>query len=351
MTAEHKRPSPGGKRADKAWEQGIVLAALLAAALLWRPLNRLLWQLLFALILTAAGLPLDRLLEKRLGKSLSALLAAGTLVLLVLGAVGLLVPLMLDQARLIVAQAPRFFQEAQQFFDGLRGEEWFSLLGQDRDLPTQWLNRAAAWIAESVPGLLGLAGAGLDAVSRAFLAPVLAFYFLRDRELFSYQLSLLIPARHRRCVLAALQGMAREVGGYVRGQSLVALAVGALTALGLFLIGMPAWLALGIVMGVCEWIPYVGPLIGGIPIALFSLPLGLTSTLWALGVTAAVQQIEGFFLSPFLMAGATGLHPVYVMLLLSAGGLLLGLPGMMLALPAFLCVRGGIRVLRTADRA
>ena len=49
------------------------------------------------------------------------------------------------------------------------------------------------------------------------------------------------------------------------------------------------------------------------------------------------------------MAGATGLHPVYVVLLLTAGGLLMGLPGMMIVLPAFLCVRGGIRVLRTAD--
>ena len=326
------------------------MAALFAAALLWRPLGRLLWQLLFALLLTAAALPLDKRLEKRVNKTLAALLSAGTLVLLALGAIGLLVPLLLDQARLIMVQTPRFVQEAQQFFEDLRKEEWFSLLGQDRDLPTQWLNRAAAWIEESLPALLGLAGAGFDAVSRAFLAPVLAFYFLRDRELFSYQLSLLIPARHRRRVLAALQGMAREVGGYIRGQSLVALAVGMLTALGLFLVGMPAWLALGIVMGVCEWIPYVGPLIGGIPIALFSLPLGLTSTLWALGVAAAVQQIEGFFLSPFLMAGATGLHPVYVMLLLSAGGMLLGLPGMMLALPAFLCVRGGLRVLRTADQ-
>lgn len=143
--------------------------------------------------------------------------------------------------------------------------------------------------------------------------------------------------------------MRREAGGYVRGQLLVALAVAVLTALGLMIVGIPAWLVLGIVMGLCELIPYVGPLIGGVPIAVFSLPLGMTTTLWALGVTILIQQIEGFFLSPFLMAGATGLHPVYVVLLLTAGGLLMGLPGMMIVLPAFLCVRGGIRVLRTAD--
>ena len=68
-----------------------------------------------------------------------------------------------------------------------------------------------------------------------------------------------------------------------------------------------------------------------------------------MAVTVGVQQLEGFFLSPFLMAGATGLHPVYVALLLSAGGMIAGLPGMMLALPLFLCVRGGARIL--ADSA
>ena len=133
------------------------------------------------------------------------------------------------------------------------------------------------------------------------------------------------------------------------GQLLISLAVSVLTAAGLFLVGLPAWLALGILMGFCEFIPYVGPFLGAITIALFTLPRGSAALLWAMAVTVGVQQLEGFFLSPFLMAGATGLHPVYVVLLLSAGGMIAGLPGMMLALPLFLCVRGGARIL--ADSA
>ena len=89
----------------------------------------------------------------------------------------------------------------------------------------------------------------------------------------------------------------------------------------------------------------VGPIIGGIPIALFSLPMGLKSLLWGLGVTILVQQIEGYFLSPRLMGEATGLHPVSVLLLLSAGGLLFGLGGMVAAVPAYVCLRGAARVL------
>lgn len=347
MAAEKHLTAAGG--ASRNMQRGIAIAAALTLALAWQPLSRLLWQMLLAMALAALALPLDRRLEKKMGKRPAAILSVGALVGLLLGVIALLVPPILAQARLIIAQAPRLLQQAQSWWEDIRREEWLSSLAGVQDLPGQWLSRAGAWIGESLPGLVNLVGAGIDTVSRAFLSPVLAYYFLRDRDLFSYQLSLWIPSQRRRQVLAALQGMRREAGGYVRGQMLVALSVAALTALGLLIVGVPAWLVLGLIMGLCELIPYVGPLIGGVPIAVFSLPLGMSTTLWALGVTILIQQIEGFFLSPYLMAGATGLHPVYVVLLLTAGGLLMGLPGMMLALPAFLCIRGGMRVLRTAD--
>ena len=140
--------------------------------------------------------------------------------------------------------------------------------------------------------------------------------------------------------------MRREAGGYIRGQMLVALAVAFLTAIGLMAVGVNAFMLLGLVMGVCELIPYIGPFIGGIPVVLFTLPLGLSKTLWALGVVIAVQQAEGMFIAPRLMSGATGLHPVYILLLLTAGGLLFGLPGLLLALPLFVCLRGLTRALR-----
>lgn len=349
MTTHESAAAAAPARSRKVLSLALAAGGLLAL-IAWRSLSRLIWQLLFALLMAALALPIERRLERHLSRQAAALAAVGGLVLAFLGALGLLVPAILDQGRLIMAQAPRFLQQIQALWEQWRQGEILSVLAAGQDLPGQWLNQAAQWIGESAPKLINLAGAGFDAVSRAFLSPLLAFYFLRDRELFSYQLSLWIPSRYRRRILAALQGMRREAGGYIRGQLLVSLAVGVLTALGLFFVGVPAWLALGILMGVCELIPYVGPLIGGVPIAVFSLPLGLTSTLWALGVTVAVQQIEGFFLSPFLMAGATGLHPVYVVLLLSAGGMLFGLPGMVLALPAFLCVRGGVRVFRTMEK-
>ena len=335
---------PTTKGVSRGMRWGIGAIAALLALLMWPSLSKLTGQLIFALLLTAAALPLSRMLEKHMNPSLAAALSVLSLMLSVVGLAGLMAPHLISQVSLLIAQAPRLFQRIQEIWETWNSHDSIRRLGLS-NYPEEWMKRAAAWAGENLPKWIAGIGAGADAVSRAFLSPVLAYYFVRDREMFSYQLSLWIPLKHRQRVLTALHEMRREAGGYVRGQALVALAVALLTAVGLMIVGIPAWLVLGIIMGLCEFIPYIGPLIGGVPIVLFSLPLGISAMLWALGVTVFVQQLEGYFLSPRLMAGATGLHPASVILLLSAGGYLGGLMGMVAAVPAFVCVRGAARVL------
>ena len=336
-------PASHGLSRRARWVLGGIAGIL--GALAGGALSKLMGQMLLALLLFAAALPLCKRMEKQFSRPWAAGCAVSVLVLTLLGLIGLVTPMVISQISLIVAEAPRLLSTVQEIWDGIVSHEWALLLGLHREAPGQWIEKQTEWLRESLPGLIVGIGNGIDALSRAFLAPVLAFYFLRDRELFGYRLSLCIPLKHRRRMLHALQEMRHEAGGYIRGQLLVALAVGILTALGLLAVGIPAWLVLGLLMGACEFIPYIGPLIGGVPIALFSLPMGFHSLLWGLGVTVLVQQIEGYFLSPRLMGDATGLHPVSVLLLLSAGGLLFGLGGMVAAVPAYVCLRGAARVL------
>ena len=99
-------------------------------------------------------------------------------------------------------------------------------------------------------------------------------------------------------MLTAIQGMRRETAGYIREQLLISLAVGVLTAAGLFLVCLPAWLTLGILMGFCEFIPYVGPFLGAIPIALFALPRGSAALLWAMAHTVGDSSWKAFSCPP-----------------------------------------------------
>ncbi len=335
---------PTAKGVSRTARWGIGVSAAVLALWAWPSLSKLTGQLVFALILTALALPVSRRLESRMNRPLAAALSVLSLMLCVVTLAGLIAPNLISQVSLLIAQVPRLFRQAHEIWERWSSHDSIRRLGLS-SFPEDWMNRAAVWVGNHLPNWIAGIGAGADAVSRAFLSPVLAYYFVRDREMFSYQLSLWIPLRHRRRVLTALQEMRREAGGYVRGQSLVALAVALLTAVGLMIVGIPAWLALGILMGLCEFIPYIGPMSGGIPIVLFSLPMGVSTAFWAVGVTVFVQQVEGYFLSPRLMAGATGLHPAAVILLLSAGGYLGGLAGMVAAVPSFVCVRGAARVL------
>ena len=93
-----------------------------------------------------------------------------------------------------------------------------------------------------------------------------------------------------------------------------------------------------------ELIPYVGPLLGGGVVLLFSLQAGTGRMLWALAVVLLVQQLEGSWLSPQMMSDATRLHPVVVLLCVMAGGSLGGVGGILVAVPALLCLRAVVRV-------
>lgn len=327
----------------------LLLAGLAAGAALLvfrRAVGQLLFQTMLAVLLAWAAAPLGKLLEKRFPSGAAAFLALLAFFGLLAGALWLVVPQLLSQLSLAAGAVPQLLDWLQQMLDRLERTQLFTRLGITLTTSEELLQQAGSAAINAVPTLMQrFAGMG-DKLARAFLSPVLAFYFLRDRDSFCFQASLIIPLRSRRRLLSALREMRREIAAYFRGQMLVSLSVALLTALGLLIVGVPAWLLLGAVMGVCDLIPYLGPYLGAVPILLFSLPRGVSTALWAIAAVLAVQQVESVFLSPRLMSGATGLHPAYVLLLLSGGGMVAGLPGMLLSLPLFVCVRGAARALR-----
>lgn len=319
-----------------------ILAGLL---FLWQPFRQLMWQVALAALLTALCQPLQAQLEKKLPPGPAALLSVVGVGAIFIGMVVLVLPQLISRLSELIGRVPALLSTIQNLWERISRMEWFQALHLDSDLPDAWMKEVGNFVAAEAPRLLSSLASGANTLSRAFLAPVLSYYLLRDRDVFAYKASLWIPARYRKTALKALRAMKREVGSYIRGQLTISLAVMALTALGLLLLGVPSALALGAIMGVCELIPYIGPFIGGIPIVLFSLPLGISKTVWALILVIGVQQIEGYFLAPRLMAGAVSLHPVYVLLLLSAGGLMGGLVGMMAVIPLFVCARGILRII------
>lgn len=321
-------------------------AALLAALLIWT--RTLLWQavlqLFFGMLVAMAALPVMKRLEKKLPAALAASLSMMSLSVALIASLLLLVPAIVAQGKLLVGMLPAVYTRVEEWMR--LGQTWLVENGipVNEEMKASILGKGQELLSGAAPAIVGWLSAAAGSVSKWMLAPVFAFYFLRDRKRIGEWLLMLVPIGKRGLCVRALREMRRETAGYLRGQLMVSAVVGVLTAVGLLFCGLPAWLLLGLLMGVLELIPYVGPFLGGVLVVLFALQGGLSRTLWALGVVIMVQQLEGTMLSPQLMSDATRLHPVAVLLCVMLGGTAAGMGGILLSIPLLLCVRAALRV-------
>jgi predicted PurR-regulated permease PerM len=168
------------------------------------------------------------------------------------------------------------------------------------------------------------------------LAPIIAFYMLVDLPHIRRVARSLVPQQARGDVMVVSRRLSTAIGGYFRGQLAVAFVVGTMSSIGMAIIDLPFWLIVGMVAGLFNMIPLIGPWVGAVPGIIIALTTGggLSQAI-AVGVTMAiVQQIDNHFISPIVMQRAVKLHPAAVMLALLAGGTLGGFFGLLLAVPA-----------------
>jgi predicted PurR-regulated permease PerM len=168
------------------------------------------------------------------------------------------------------------------------------------------------------------------------LAPIIAFYMLVDLPHIRATMRSLVPVRARGDVMVVARRLSTAIGGYFRGQLAVAFVVGVMASIGMLVIDLPFWLIVGMVAGLFNMIPLIGPWVGAVPGIIIALTTGggLSQAIWVAVVMAGVQQIDNHFISPIVMQRAVKLHPAVVMLALLAGGTLGGFFGLLMAVPA-----------------
>ena len=206
-----------------------------------------------------------------------------------------------------------------------------------------------AYASQAVAGLFTQLGSVAASVVNLVMIPVFTFYFLRDFDRMRYALLEYMPAGNREFYLSRLSRVDEVVGAWFRGQCEVAAILGVLYAAGLAAvfgfsgIGMGAGIAIGLVAGLLNVIPYFGFLIGFVLSMLMVLLEwnGILPVLGVITVFAVVQGLEGWIITPRIVGDKVGLSPVVVIIALLLGQEILGLVGVLLALP----VAGALRVL------
>ena len=193
-----------------------------------------------------------------------------------------------------------------------------------------------SWMGAAIIRIVSSGVAFANLLSLLFITPVVAFYLLRDWDRFVRQIDDLLPRGHRDTIQAQLRQIDRSLAGFARGQASVCLVLAAYYGLGLSLVGLEFGLVVGLGIGMISFIPYVGSITGlvvsiGIALAQFS---DWGPVFIVLGVFVLGQVLEGYVLTPRLVGNRVGLHPVWVIFALLAGGTLFGFVGLLLAVPA-----------------
>ncbi len=171
-------------------------------------------------------------------------------------------------------------------------------------------------------------------------APVVAFYILMDLPKLREQAKRMIPERHRSEFTFVSSEVGTAVGGFLRGQLLVALIVGVMTSVGFWLIDLPFWLLIGMIAGFLNIIPFLGPWVGGgLGVLVALTETDVETAIWAAIVAIVVQQIDNHFISPNVLGASVRLHPATIILALLVGGTISGIFGVLLAVPVFAVIK------------
>jgi len=286
---------------------------------------------------------IDKLEKFRINRSIAIIFLLTTLFVLFLGAAILLAPMIWDQVENLGKNLPVYIDKLEKNIAPLAQsisdidpqqvqaqiKETMKTLG---DIPIRALRALLSGVWSGLAGAMGLVVALFNLV----VIPVATFYLLKDFDTITAAVSKRIPHPHKDRTLEIIGKIDAVLSGFFRGQLIVALFMAVILSSGLFIIGVPMGLFIGIVAGLSNIVPYLPVFIGLAPALLMSyLNFGDFAHLaMVLGLFGVAQAIEGLIISPRVLEKAVGLHPVAVMASLLVGGGFFGFIGVLLAVPA-----------------
>lgn len=165
------------------------------------------------------------------------------------------------------------------------------------------------------------------------VAPVLAFYVLKDLPRMRDRFWEFVPVDWRASVYKLGFDLDRALNGYIRGQVMVALVVGVLATIWMMVLHIPFALLIGSVAAITDIIPYVGPIAGAVPAVILGLLRSPWVSLYAVIGFVIIHQLEGTVISPKVVGDSVGLHPLVIIFAILAGGEIAGFTGLLLGVP------------------
>ena len=259
---------------------------------------------------------------------------------LFVGMIVLLFPLIQDQVSTIADKMPdyvsRFSQSLKSMGNGRLAEVLGLSSGDVQSALQRFAEQGLALATKLIGQLLSGGVAFFSVLSILLITPVVAFFLLRDWDDIVASIDAWLPREHADVIREQFRRVDHVLAGFVRGQALDCLVQGILYAIGWTAVGLDFGLVLGLLNGFLNFIPYAGTTFGfllAMLVAFGQYGTDVTPLLLVAGVHVAVQLTDQAVLTPKLIGPRVGLHPVWILFALLAGGTLLGFVGVLVAVP------------------
>ncbi len=308
----------------------LLLAAIAACLVFLIRYAQVVFIIFLALTLSIAVEPLVAWVQGRGNRRLdSAIVVYGGLLLSLVLLLLMIVPLIYSQVNTIGSLLPEYYDSLRNFLLSSPASLVRALGAQ---LPPQLQDLLATIVVGDGSPLYVITQIG-GQLFDALLVFLLAFYWTLDRERAVRFFIIRLPEVQRDQVREAITTFEDKVGAFIRGQTLLCIVVGAMAFIAYMIIRLPYAFSLGVIAGVLEAVPMIGPVLGAIPAVLLAMAIAPNKLFWVIIATIVIQQLENNLLVPRVMDRSVGVNAVVSILAIAAFSLLFGIPGAILAIP------------------
>ena len=322
---------------------GIAVLFILGLAAVWFAADALL--LVFACILCAVLLyKLSEMLAHRTG--MKRQIALAIVVLLLFAVIGLggwaMAPQIAEQSTKLAEAVPQSIQKLQEF---VKEHPILQRVAAELPAPEEALKQMSSMMPNAGLFFTGIFGALGNVVIILFVG----IYFAASPHLYTDGFIKLIPQPKRPRARQVMTRMGSTLGSWLLGKSISMLIVGVATSVGLGLLGVPLGLLLGIIAGLLDFVPYVGPILAGVPAVLIAFSISPDLALYTILLFAGVQLVEGYLLQPLIESRAVDLPPALTIVMQLVFGTLFGFAGVALATPLTAALKVLVQMLYVED--
>lgn len=303
---------------------------------------------IISLFLYYMMMPIMKLLMKvKFGKhtiprGVASLTIVFALILIIVGILAAIIPPMVKELTQIIQGIPDTAKTAQHVMVRLSKHPWLRQINFNSYYQevTHTLSKSSESILKS---LTSRAGSFISTVTSTVVViitvPVMLFYMLKDGNKLVPNVQKYFSEKHGEEVANILHQMNETLSSYIAGQAIECIFVAIATSIGYLIIGQPVAIVLGLVAGLTNMIPYVGPYIGIAPALMVSIAVAPQKIIWVIVVVIIVQQIDGNIIYPNIIGRTLKIHPLTIIMILLAAGNIAGITGMILCIPFYAVIK------------